>query len=140
MLSNICQNNNFDKQNKSYHKHEEYQYLNLIGDILHHGSLEEGRNGYTKFVFGAAMQFSLENDTIPLLTTKKVAWKTCLKELLWFISGNTNNEVLKQQNVHIWDGNASKEYLETINLNYVPGDLGPIYGHQWRHFNAEYKV
>ena len=139
MLTNLCEYNKFDKNNKNAIKHEEYQYLNLINDILSHGSLEEGRNGYTKFIFGAAMTFSLENNNIPLLTTKKVAWKTCLKELLWFIHGDTNNELLNKQNVNIWNGNASQEYLETRNLNYKPGDLGPIYGHQWRHFNAEYK-
>ncbi len=139
MLTNLCEYNKFDKNNKNSIKHEEYQYLNLINDILYHGSLEEGRNGYTKFIFGAAMTFSLENNNIPLLTTKKVAWKTCLKELLWFIHGDTNNELLNKQNVNIWNGNASQEYLETRNLNYKPGDLGPIYGHQWRHFNAEYK-
>ena len=139
MLSNLCESNNFNKNNKNSIKHEEYQYLNLINDILEYGTLEEGRNGYTKFIFGAAMEFSLENNKIPLLTTKKVAWKTCLKELLWFIHGDTNNELLNKQNVKIWDGNASKEYLETRNLHYNHGDLGPIYGHQWRHFNAEYK-
>ena len=65
--------------------HEENQYLNLIQDILNEGEIVEGRNGKTLAVFGSSMHFSLENNNIPLLTTKKVAWKTCLKELVWFI-------------------------------------------------------
>ena len=84
------------------------------------------------------MYFSLENNTIPILTTKKVAVKTCLKELLWFVKGLTDNNILKEQGVHIWDDNASKEFLESRNLKYKEGDLGPVYGHQWRFFNASY--
>ena len=76
------------------------------------------------------MRFSLQDNKIPLLTSKHMAWKTCLKELLWFISGSTDNSILQKQNVHIWDGDAKKADNE--------GDLGPIYGHQWRHFNAKY--
>ena len=73
----------------------------------------------------------------PLLTTKKVAWKTCLRELLWFIKGQTDNEILQQQKVNIWNGNASREYLDSIGLkNREEDDLGPVYGHQWRHFDG----
>ena len=92
-------------------KHDENQYISLISDILEHGEEVVGRNGTTKAVFGAAMTFNLGNGTLPLLTTKKVAWKTCLKELLWFIQGCTDNDVLKAQKVRIWDGNASREFL-----------------------------
>ena len=120
------------------YKHEEDQYIELIKDILNEGSMVSGRNGNALTVFGSAMRFSLENNKIPLLTTKKVAWKTCLKELLWFIEGNTDNAVLQKQNVKIWDGNASKDFLQQQGLDYDENDLGPIYGHQWRHFNAPY--
>ena len=124
---------------QSFKKSEEYQYLDLISDILEEGSLEEGRNGLTKSIFGAAMHFSLENGTIPLLTTKRVAWKTCLKELLWFIKGDTNNENLQKEGVTIWNGNASREFLDSRGLTELrENDLGPVYGHQWRHFNAPY--
>ena len=119
--------------------HEENQYINLINDIINDGDLSNGRNGNTYSIFGTIMQFSLENGKIPFLTTKKLAWKTCLKELLFFIRGDTNNNILNKQNVHIWDGNSEPEYLKTRNLNYTNGELGPIYGFQWRHFNAEYK-
>jgi len=120
-------------------KHEEYQYLDLITDILEEGTMEEGRNGLTKSIFGAAMHFSLENGTIPLLTTKRVAWKTCLKELFWFIRGDTNNENLQKEGVAIWNDNASRDFLDSRGLTHLrENDLGPVYGHQWRHFNAPY--
>jgi thymidylate synthase len=121
--------------------HEEYQYLNLIENILQNGLWEEGRNGKTKSIFGNMMRFSLKEGKIPILTTKKTAWKTCLKELLWFIRGQTDNKILQQQNVHIWDANASKEFMESRGLGHYPeGHLGPIYSHQWRNFNAPYDI
>lgn len=123
--------------NINKYSHEEYQYLNLIENILENGSLEEGRNGKTKSIFGHSMRFSLKDGKIPILTTKKTAWKTCLKELLWFIRGETDNTILKTQGVHIWDANSSREFLNSRGLNYEDDELGPIYGRQWRHFNAE---
>ena len=120
--------------------HPENQYLQLIKEILEKGSLEETRNGKTKSIFGYSMRFSLKDGELPLLTTKKVAWKTCFRELQWFICGSTNNKDLQDQNIHIWDGNSTREFLDSRRLhNNEVNDLGPIYGHQWRHFNAEYK-
>ena len=115
--------------------HPENQYLQLIKEILEKGSLEETRNGKTKSIFGYSMRFSLKDGELPLLTTKKVAWKTCFRELQWFIRGSTNNKELQDQNIHIWDGNSTREFLDSRRLhkNEV-NDLGPIYGHQWRHF------
>lgn len=118
--------------------HPEQQYLNLLKNIINNGEIIQGRNGVTKTIFGTSMRFPLEKE-FPLLTTKKMAWKTCLKELLWFIKGDTNNKNLKKQNVHIWDKNGTREYLDSRNLHYLKeDDLGPIYGHQWRSFNAPY--
>ena len=118
---------------------EEEQYLNLIREILDRGTWEEGRNGRTKSIFGSSMRFSLENGKIPILTTKKTAWKICLKELLWFIRGETDNKLLQDQGVHIWDGNSTREFLDSRGLcHYDVNELGPIYGFQWRHFNAPY--
>jgi len=120
-------------------EHEENQYLNLIHDILENGTTEMGRNGVTKSIFGASMVFSLCDGKIPILTTKRTAWKTCFKELLWFIKGDTSNANLQEQGVHIWDGNGSRDFLDSRGLyNNKEGDLGPVYGHQWRHFNAPY--
>jgi thymidylate synthase len=118
---------------------DEQQYLNLINNIINNGVLETGRNGNVKSIFGVTMRFDLTNNTIPLMTTKKLAWKTCLKELLWFISGKTDNKILKQNNVKIWNENASREFLDSRGLHHLEeDDLGPVYGHQWRHFNAKY--
>lgn len=73
------------------------------------------------------------------MTTKKLAWKTCFNELMWFIKGSTDNRELREKNVHIWDDNASREFLDSRGLyTNEENDLGPIYGHQWRHFNATY--
>jgi len=119
---------------------EEQQYLNLIRNILENGTWENGRNGKTKAIFGNMMRFSLKDGKIPILTTKKTAWKTCLKELLWFIRGKTNNKLLTEQGVHIWDGNSSREFLDSRGLQeYEVDELGPVYGHQWRHFNAKWQ-
>jgi thymidylate synthase len=119
--------------------HEEYQYLNLMKKIIEEGYLEEGRNGKTKSIFGYSMRFSLKQGKIPILTTKKTAWKTCLKELLWFIRGETDNNLLKDQGVHIWDANSSESFMKERGLeHYEEGLLGPLYGYQWRHFNATY--
>jgi thymidylate synthase len=121
--------------------HEEQQYLNLIKQILDNGTWEEGRNGKTKSVFGNMMRFSLKDGKIPILTTKKTAWKTCLKELLWFIRGDTDNKLLQEQGVHIWDGNTSREFLDSRGLrHYREGLIGPGYGFQWRHFNGDYNT
>jgi thymidylate synthase len=121
------------------YSHEEYQYLNLIENILENGHWEEGRNGRTKSIFGSSMRFSLKDGKIPILTTKKTAWKTCLKELLWFVRGETNAKLLQEQGVHIWDGNSSREFLDSRGLNLYPeGMIGPGYGFQWRHFGSSY--
>ena len=118
---------------------EEQQYLDIIKNIIDNGSEEISRNGKVYSLFGNMMRFSLKDGQLPLLTTKKVAWKTCFKELFWFIKGSTSNHELKDQNVHIWDANASREFLDSRNLNHEENDLGPVYGHQWRHFNASYE-
>ena len=75
------------------YSHPEQQYLHLVQDLLEENSTVVGRNGSTLCNIGNAMYFSLENGKIPILTTKKVAIKTCLKELLWFIRGKTNNKL-----------------------------------------------
>ena len=137
-ITKLNKHQDFDL-NKKYH--EEYQYINLVKDILDDGTLEKGRNGNTLVNIGSTMHFSLKDNKIPILTTKKTAWKTCLKELLWFVKGQTSNKILNDQKVHIWDGNSSKEFLKSRGLDYsIEGDLGPIYGFQWRHFNAEYNT
>ena len=124
-------------QKKELVNDDEYKYLQLMDSIMKQGNVIEGRNGLTKSLFGEKMVFDLSR--FPLLTTKKMGYKTILRELLWFIKGSTDNQKLKDRNVHIWSANASKSFLESRGLPYEEDDLGPIYGFQWRHFGAEYK-
>ncbi|XP_077862177.1 thymidylate synthase-like [Saccoglossus kowalevskii] len=79
-------------------------------------------------------------DQFPLLTTKRVFWRGVAEELIWFIKGSTNAKELSDKNVHIWDANGSREFLDSRGLQErEEGDLGPVYGFQWRHFGAQYK-
>lgn len=85
------------------------------------------------------LRFSLKDDIFPLLTTKRVFYRGVLEELLWFIRGDTNSKHLSERNIKIWDGNGSREYLDKLGLTHRrEGDLGPVYGFQWRHFGAKY--
>ena len=125
-----------------YRKHsdinkDEMQYLQLLTHIYKNGSRRITRNAEVISSFSEKMTFDLRNG-FPLLTSKKIGWKTVLRELLWFIEGSTDNKKLQEKKVHIWDGNSSKEYLQTRGLDYEEGDLGPIYGYQWRNFGGEY--
>jgi dihydrofolate reductase/thymidylate synthase len=116
---------------------EESQYLDLMKEILYSNNIVKGRNGNVISQFGKKMEFDLTK-SFPLLTTKRVGWKTVLRELLWFINGSTDNKLLKDKKVNIWNANASKEFLESRGLTYKEDDLGPVYGFQWRHFGADY--
>ena len=120
-------------------EYQETQYLDLVRTILSDGSHESTRNGNVLSIFGHSMRFSLKDGILPLLTTKKIAWKSCFNELMWFVRGETDNDILKKQDVHIWDGNGSRDFLDSRGLfHHKDGDLGPIYGFQWRHWNAPY--
>ena len=119
----------------------ELRYLNLVKRILSKGTLQKTRNGNTYSLIGETMRFPLTHNELPLLTTKRVPWKTCLHELLWFIRGQTDNNILLKDNVNIWSDNASRAFLDSRHLYHLEeNDLGPIYGHQWRYFNAPYKT
>jgi len=124
-------------QNKRNTNHEEKQYLDLMKNILHKNNIKDSRNSKVISSFGEKMVFDLRKG-FPLLTTKRTPFKTILRELLWFISGSTSNKDLNDKNVHIWDRNASKDFLGKQGLNYEEGELGPVYGFQWRRFGAEY--
>lgn len=124
-------------------QHEEYQYLNLLKHIINHGEFRADRTGTgTLSVFAPPqMRFSLRDGSFPLLTTKRVFLRGIIEELLWFIRGDTDARILQEKNVRIWDGNASREFLDSVGLSHRrEGDLGPVYGFQWRHFGAEYET
>ncbi|KZT63998.1 thymidylate synthase [Daedalea quercina L-15889] len=122
-------------------KHDEYQYLDLIRSVLDTGETRPDRTGTgTLSIFAPpSMRFSLADSTFPLLTTKRTFWRGILEELLWFIHGSTDSKLLSAKGIKIWDGNGSKEFLEKRGLGHRrEGDLGPVYGFQWRHFGAQY--
>ena len=121
---------------------EEQAYLDLVQNIIDNGEFRPDRTGTGTYSLFAPPQlrFNLSNGTFPLLTTKKVFMKGILHELLWFIKGSTNAKLLSEKGVKIWEGNGSREYLDSLGLtDRREGDLGPVYGFQWRHFGAEYK-
>ena len=125
-------------QKKNNINHDEKQYLDLLKKIIYQNNIIQSRNSKVYSLFGEKMEFDLQKG-FPLLTTKQIGYKTILRELLWFIKGSTSNQELTNQNVHIWDMNSSREFLDSRNLDYEEGDLGPVYGFQWRHFGAKYE-
>ena len=120
---------------------EEQQYLNLLKEIMETGVIRGDRTGTgTISKFGVQMRFSLRDGVFPLLTTKKVFWRGVAEELLWFVKGSTNAKLLADKKIHIWDGNGSREFLDSRGLHHREEmDLGPVYGFQWRHFGAVYE-
>lgn len=162
------------------------QYLSLLRDVLNNGIEKDTRSGKVKSVFGRQMRFDLKKG-FPILTTKKVFYRGCFEELIWFLSGSTNIKYLVEKNVHIWDADAFRfyneikkqnneileknrtnffvdftylkdltkeeflekvikqeavDYLHEVNgsflyKKYTYGDLGPVYGYQWRNFGGK---
>lgn len=122
------------------------QYINLVKDILKNGTVRDDRTGTgTKSVFGRQLRFNLE-DGFPACTSKKLAWKAVVSELLWFLEGSSNEhrlaEILRSKPYDeipldkrrtIWTDNFNKQGKD---LGYENGDLGPVYGHQWRDWNG----
>lgn len=118
----------------------EGQYSTLLRNVLSHGAVREDRTGVGTFSMFAPPQLRIDlREGFPMLTTRKMGWKLVIKELLWFLRGQTDNRLLQAQGVHIWDGNTSREFLDKLGLTDLrEGDAGAIYGHQWRHWGAPY--
>lgn len=121
-----------------FYKNEE-GYIKMLKDALG-GESKITRNGEVLSQFGYMIQFEDISRLFPLLTTKKVFFRGIVEELLWFLRGSTDANELKNKNVNIWNGNSSREYLDSIGLNnYTEGELGPVYGWQWRKFGKKYE-
>jgi thymidylate synthase len=119
--------------------HFEHVYLRALKDVLETGKRRVTRNATTISKFGVKLDFDIRNQ-FPLLTTKKMYWHGIVGELLWFLRGDTNANHLDANRITIWNPNTTREYLDNNGLNhYVKGDCGPIYGYQWRRFNATYR-
>lgn len=116
----------------------EQKYLNLLENVMKEGSERKTRNGITYSLFDKNISFDVSN-TFPLLTTKKMFLRGIIEELLFFIRGETNTKLLEEKNVKIWVGNTNKDFLNKMNFNYDEGEMGPMYGYQWRNFNKPYK-
>jgi thymidylate synthase len=134
------------------------QYTDLLQDILENGVTKETRNGGTLSVFGRQIRHDMKTG-FPLLTTKKMAWKTMVTELLWFLRGDTNIKFLVDNGCHIWDGDAFKNYINKTNeykgdwpdtmdefIERIKtddkfakkwGELGPVYGAGWRNWGGK---
>lgn len=109
-------------------------YLSLLKEVLEEGEIRPDRTGVgTQSLFGRQLRFDLR-EGFPLLTTKKVHFKSVIHELLWFVRGETHVRALQAAGVRIWDEWATPE--QTARFGREAGDLGPIYGHQWRNFAA----
>ena len=131
-------------------RHPEHQYLDLMAHILEKGDKRTDRTGVgTLSIFGAMARFDLTQGQVPILTTKRVYWKTAIKEMLWFLTGNTNIQPLLKANVRIWTDWPLALYRKETGVNISQevferqiveddgfakrwGDLGPVYGKQWR--------
>jgi thymidylate synthase len=117
----------------------DYTYSELCKKVLTDGEYRTDRTGTgTVAIFGEQMKFDLSH-SIPILTTKRVPWKSCIEELLWFLRGDTNAMLLNEKGVKIWNANSEKTFLNKVGLNHLDeGDCGANYSFQWRHFGATY--
>ncbi|RYG87698.1 MAG: thymidylate synthase [Alphaproteobacteria bacterium] len=136
-------------QDRPDQPHPEQQYLDLLEKVWTEGDERRDRTGVgTRSIFGATVRYSLEHDSVPLLTTKKVAWKTAAREMLWFLTGDSNIRALVEQKVHIWTDWPLDKYRKATGAEISRdqfeariiadpefaaqwGDLGPVYGVQW---------
>jgi len=135
-ISSLFKHDEFDHCEMIYQEFGEYQYLNLINDILLNGERRIGRNGEVISDFCKHLKFDLRNG-FPLLTTKKMFIKGIIEELLFFIRGDTNSKILEEKGINIWKGNTSREFLDANGFkDRKEGEMGPMYGNIWRNFNG----
>lgn len=119
---------------------EEYDYLNLMSKIISSQCVRDDRTGVGTFsVFGKQLTYDL-SDTFPLCTTKKMFMRGIFEELMMYLRGQTDNNILVSKGIHVWDGNTTRSFLDKRGLvHYKEGDMGSTYGFNFRHFGATYK-
>ena len=117
----------------------EQQYLDLLKNILLTGEKRFSRNAETISLFKNDMKFDLRNG-FPLLTTKKMFLRGIIEEFLFFLRGDTDSTLLSEKGIRIWEKNTSEEFISSLGLPYAKGVMGPMYGYQWRFYNAEYAL
>jgi dihydrofolate reductase / thymidylate synthase len=127
----------YSKSNKRINCNESV-YINLIKNVIENGNTREDRSGVgTISNFGNLLKFDISN-SVPLLTTKRVAWKTAIEEMLWMLSGSTDSKVLENKGINIWKGHTSREFLDKQGFNcYEEGSLPYGYGHQIRNAGGD---
>lgn len=117
---------------------EEYKYLETLDEIINLKGYRDDRTGVgVKSIFSKQLKFDI-SVSIPMITTKNVSFKNITEELLWFCRGDTDSNILKKKGVNIWNANTTREFLDSRNLKYKEGILGPLYGFQMRYFGAKY--
>lgn len=118
---------------------DEKEYLSLAKKIIQTGAKRLGRNGTTFSLAGNSLRFNLSNGLFPILTTKFVPLRLVFEELMFFLRGQTNSKILEDKGVNIWKPNSTREFLDSIGKNqYSEGELGPMYGFNWKYAGANY--
>lgn len=116
-------------------------YRDLLNKVEINGTVKSNRTGVdTKYLFGHSMAFDVEK-TFPLLTSRKMFLRGIFEELMFFLRGQTDTKILEAKGVNIWKKNTSREFLDKVNLHYLPeGEMGCGYSHQWRNFAGEHPL
>ena len=120
--------------------HEENQFLNLMQNILTNGNKKSDRTGTgTISLFSSELRFDLSTGKLPMMTTRPISLRYVFEELMWVLRGQTDNNILNDKKIHIWDDNTTRKFLDSQGLNDLPeGDIGASYGFQMRRFGSEY--
>jgi len=141
MVNNQMVNNNepWVNNNEPWVNKEEMQYMHTLREIMEEGQENIDRtNVGTRSIFGKQYKYDLR-DTFPALTTKRIFFRGIFEELMLYLTGKTDNNILNEKKIHIWDGNTTRDFLDKRGLRHYPaGDMGETYGFNFRHFGANY--
>lgn len=140
-MSPLVLSSDSDEEYHNLPASEELEFLHMLIKIQVHGFRSTNRTGVdTLNILGMTNTYSLENGNFPLFTTKKMFFRGMAEELLFFIGAKMDSKILEEKNIFFWEGNSNRKFLDNKGLtDYRVGELGPIYGFQWRHFGAKYE-